>query len=54
MVEQLEKLQCTKDMLEKKNLRLESENFELRLELEKVNLDTPRLREKVTHLEKFV
>lgn len=43
----------TKDILEKMNLRLESENFELRLELERANSDTPRLREKVDHLEKY-
>lgn len=42
----------TKDTLEKMNLRLESENFELRLELQKVNSDTPGLREKVEHMEK--
>lgn len=34
------------------NLTLEAENFELRLELEKANAETPRLREKVDHLEK--
>lgn len=42
----------TKDILEKMNLAMESENFELKLELEKANADTPRLREKVEHLEK--
>lgn len=43
-----------KDILEKMNLKLESENFELRLELERMNSDTPGLREKVEHLEKYV
>lgn len=43
-----------KDVLEKMNLKLESENFELRLELERTNSDTPGLREKVEHLEKYV
>lgn len=42
----------TKDILEKMNLALEAENFELRLKLEKANAETPRLREKVEHLEK--
>ena len=42
----------TKDILEKMNLALEAENFELRLELEKASAETPRLREKVEHLEK--
>lgn len=44
----------TKDILEKMNLKLEAENFELRIELEKANADMPRLREKVEHLEKWV
>ncbi|XP_054003238.1 centrosomal protein of 290 kDa isoform X1 [Hylaeus anthracinus] len=51
---ELEKLEMTKDILEKMNLAFESENFELRLELEKVNADVPRLREKVEHLEKYI
>ncbi|XP_077268210.1 centrosomal protein 290kDa isoform X1 [Temnothorax americanus] len=51
---QLEKLEMTKDVLEKMNLKLESENFELRLELERANSDTPGLREKVEHLEKYI
>ncbi|XP_076288209.1 centrosomal protein 290kDa [Lasioglossum baleicum] len=51
---QLEKLEMTKDILEKMNLSLESENFELRLEVEKANADTPKLREKVEHLEKYI
>ncbi|XP_076766849.1 centrosomal protein 290kDa [Xylocopa sonorina] len=54
VVEQLEKLEMTKEILEKMNLALEAENFELRLELEKANADTPRLREKVEHLEKYI
>lgn len=54
VISQLEKLETTKDILEKMNLKLESENFELRLELEKANSETPRLREKVEHLEKYV
>lgn len=52
VISQLEKLETTKDILEKMNLKLEAENFELRIELEKANADTPRLREKVEHLEK--
>ncbi|XP_015431660.1 PREDICTED: centrosomal protein of 290 kDa [Dufourea novaeangliae] len=51
---QLEKLEMTKDILEKMNLTLESENFELRLEIERANADAPRLREKVEHLEKYI
>lgn len=44
----------TKDILEKMNLSLEAENFELRLELEKAKADAPRFREKIEHLEKWV
>lgn len=53
MISQLEKLEMTKDILEKMNLKLESENFELRVELERANSNTPRLREKVDHLERY-
>ncbi|XP_014487616.1 PREDICTED: centrosomal protein of 290 kDa-like [Dinoponera quadriceps] len=51
---QLEKLEMTKDILEMMNLKLESENLELRLALERTNSDTPRLREKVNHLEIYM
>ncbi|XP_011868015.1 PREDICTED: centrosomal protein of 290 kDa isoform X2 [Vollenhovia emeryi] len=54
VINQLEKLEMTKDVLEKMNLKLESENFELRLELEKSNSDAPGLREKIEHLEKYI
>ncbi|EGI68317.1 Centrosomal protein of 290 kDa [Acromyrmex echinatior] len=54
VISQLEKLEMTKDVLEKMNLKLESENFELRLELKRANSDTPGLREKVEHLEKYI
>ncbi|XP_015607794.1 centrosomal protein of 290 kDa isoform X2 [Cephus cinctus] len=54
VIDQLEKLETAKDILEKSNLKLESENLELRLQIEKANLDTPSLREKVEHLEKYV
>ncbi|KAL2711712.1 centrosomal protein of 290 kDa-like isoform X1 [Vespula squamosa] len=54
VVEKLQKLETTRDLLERANLKLESENFELRLEIEKANADTPRLREKVEHLERYI
>ncbi|XP_035723608.1 centrosomal protein of 290 kDa-like isoform X1 [Vespa mandarinia] len=54
VVEKLQKLETTRDILERANLKLESENFELRLEIEKANADTPRLREKVEHLERYI
>ena len=49
---QIEKLESIKDVLEKTNLKLENENFELRLELEKTNHETPKLKEKIEYLEK--
>ncbi|CAG5073805.1 Similar to cep290: Centrosomal protein cep290 (Drosophila melanogaster) [Cotesia congregata] len=54
VVDQLEALEAAKSALEKKNIKLESENFELHMEIEKVSNDTPRLKEKVEHLEKYV
>ncbi|XP_011701872.1 PREDICTED: centrosomal protein of 290 kDa isoform X2 [Wasmannia auropunctata] len=54
VISQLEKLEMAKDVLEKMNIKLESENFELRLALERANSDTPGLREKVDHLEKYI
>ncbi|KAK2587709.1 hypothetical protein KPH14_003822 [Odynerus spinipes] len=54
VIEKLQKLETAKDLLEKVNLKLESENFELRLEIEKANAETPRLREKIEHLEKYI
>nr|XP_050862423.1 centrosomal protein of 290 kDa isoform X1 [Vespula vulgaris] len=54
VVDKLQKLETTRDILERTNLKLESENFELRLEIEKANADTPRLREKVEHLERYI
>ena len=38
--------------LQKTNLRLEAENVELRLDLEKSKSDVPRLQEQIRHLEK--
>lgn len=38
------------EILEKENIKLETENFELRLELERANV--PRYQEKIEHLEK--
>ncbi|KAF7992720.1 hypothetical protein HCN44_005064 [Aphidius gifuensis] len=54
VVDQLEKLEAIKSTLEKSNIHLETENFELRMRIEKLNIDTPRLKEKVQHLEKYI
>ncbi|XP_063223757.1 centrosomal protein of 290 kDa-like [Bacillus rossius redtenbacheri] len=50
VVEELQKAKEANSVLERANLRLESENLEQRLELEKI----PQLREQVQHLEKSV
>lgn len=42
------------ELLEKENLRLEAENFELRLEIERANVNLPRCEEKIQHLEKYI
>ncbi|KAK2580640.1 hypothetical protein KPH14_007746 [Odynerus spinipes] len=54
VLEKLKKLEMAKDSLEKANLKLESENFELRLKIEKTNAEMPRLREKIEHLERYI
>lgn len=54
MSEELEKLQETNATLQKANVRLESENLELCLDLEKYRADTPRLKERVQHLERLM
>ena len=49
---ELKRLTDMQEILEKENLKLEAENFELRLELERVNVNLPRYQEKIQHLEK--
>ncbi|KAJ8673333.1 hypothetical protein QAD02_004595 [Eretmocerus hayati] len=48
------RLQNVIEILEKENLRLEAENFELRLELERANVNVPRYQDKIQHLEKYI
>ncbi|XP_008211366.1 centrosomal protein cep290 [Nasonia vitripennis] len=52
--EEIKRLREVQEILEKENIRLEAENFELRLELERANVNTPRYQEKIQHLEKYV
>lgn len=49
---EIKRLREVQEILEKENIRLEAENFELRLELERSNVNTPRYQEKIQHLEK--
>ncbi|KAL7306503.1 hypothetical protein TKK_0001202 [Trichogramma kaykai] len=44
----------TQEILEKENLKLETDNFELRLELERAHVNMPRYEEKIQHLEKYI
>lgn len=50
--QELERLQSQISVLQKTNLRLEAENVELNLDLQKVNNESPHLREQIYHLEK--
>lgn len=54
LVDQVQKLETSREALEKINLRLEGENVDLRLEIERLNVEAPRMREKIQHLEKSV
>lgn len=50
---ELERLNSQISTLQKTNLRLEAENLELRLDLEKAGTDTPYLKEQIQHLERY-
>lgn len=49
---EIKRLKEIQEILEKENIRLEAENFELRLEFERASVNTPRYQEKIQHLEK--
>lgn len=51
---ELERLQTAISTVQKKNLCLEAENLDLKLDLEKSNKELPHLREQIQHLQKFV
>ncbi|XP_017769408.1 PREDICTED: LOW QUALITY PROTEIN: centrosomal protein of 290 kDa-like [Nicrophorus vespilloides] len=50
---ELERSQTTNSNLQKGNLRLEADNLELRLDLEKCGKELPLLREQILHLENY-
>lgn len=50
---EIERLQNRISDLQKINLRLESENLELNLDIQKVGNDAPHLREQIQYLEKY-
>lgn len=49
---ELERLQNAVANLQKKNLCLEAENLELKLDLEKSAGDVPHMKEQIQHLER--
>lgn len=48
---EFERLQNSNSGLQKVNLRLEAENLELKLDLEKYAQEEPHLKEQIRHLE---
>jgi len=51
---EIEKMATQENKLQKELLRLEEENLYLKLQMEQLRLDTPRLRDRVQHLQKLV
>lgn len=49
---ELERLQHSISGLQKINLRLEAENLEMKLDLEKYTQEEPHLKEQIRHLER--
>lgn len=48
----MERLQAAVSTLQKNNLRLETENLDLKLDLEKSTKDVPQLQQRIQHLER--
>ncbi|CAG9857013.1 unnamed protein product [Phyllotreta striolata] len=51
---ELERLHASNSHLQKANVRLEAENLDLKLDLEKCDKEVPSLRRQIQHLEKYV
>ncbi|KAF5299147.1 hypothetical protein FQA39_LY02320 [Lamprigera yunnana] len=51
---ELEHMQSALENLQKLNLRLEAENLDLKLDLEKYGNDLPHLRDQIQHLESYI
>jgi len=52
MVHEIEKMAATEESMQKEIIHLEEENLHLKLQIEQLRLDTPRLRDRVQHLQK--
>lgn len=48
----MERLQAAVSTLQKNNLRLETENLDLKLDLENARKDFPQLQQRIQHLER--
>ncbi|CAH2007824.1 unnamed protein product [Acanthoscelides obtectus] len=51
---ELERLQISNSNIQKTNLRLEAENLDLQLDLEKASKEVPYLRQQIEHLQSYV
>ncbi len=53
IVQEIEKMAASEAALQKEIITLEEENLHLKLQIEQLRLDTPRLRDRVQHLQKY-
>lgn len=53
MVNEIQKMAKQESEYQKEVVRLEEENLHLRLQIEQLQLETPRLRDRVQHLQKY-
>lgn len=54
MVQEIQKMAAQESEFQKEVIRLEEENLHLRMQIEQLQLETPRLRDRVQHLQKYV
>ncbi|ODN05415.1 hypothetical protein Ocin01_01256, partial [Orchesella cincta] len=54
VVQEIQKMAAHESEFQKEIIRLEEENLHLRLQMEQLQLETPRLRDRVQHLQKIV
>lgn len=53
MVHEIQKMAAQESEFQKEVIRLEEENLHLRMQIEQLQLETPRLRDRVQHLQKY-
>lgn len=54
ITDEIERLQCINSRLQKENMQLEALNLELKIDLEKMSSETPRLRDQIDHLQRYI